>query len=117
MTLLPSRPVPFLRVLVLTLHRVPGMVRVSVGGGSDTLADVVHGERKQEVRLHLARLESGFLWREGQLRLRHGGVAHGASRAGAPGLLTGYPLGITSHSLTSERKAPMCMSCHTTPMK
>lgn len=52
------------------------MVGVCVGGSSDTLADVVHRERKQEVRLHLAGLESGLLRREGQVRLPHGEVAH-----------------------------------------
>lgn len=70
-------PVPFLGGAVFTpASFVPGMVRVGVGGSSDTFAEVVHGERKQEVRLHLARLESGLLWGEGQVRLHPGEVAH-----------------------------------------
>lgn len=60
---------------------VPGVVRVCVGGGSDTFANVVHGEREQEVRLHLARPESGVLG--GKARLCHCEVLTGTTRRGA----------------------------------
>lgn len=49
------------------------MVRVCVGSGSDTFTDEVHGERKQEMRLYLARLERGVLGREGQALSLRGG--------------------------------------------
>lgn len=60
---------------------VPGVVWVCVGGGSDTFANVVHGEREQEVRLHLARPESGVLGgRPGYVTVRW---LTGATRRGA----------------------------------
>lgn len=62
-------PLPLRGVLVfLPALFVPGVVRVRVRGSSDTFADIVHGERKQEVCLHLAGCESGLLWREGKAR-------------------------------------------------
>lgn len=40
---------------------LPGMIRVSIGDGSDTLADIVHREGQHEMRLHLAGFEGGIL--------------------------------------------------------
>lgn len=58
---------------------VPGVVRVRVRGGSHTVADVAHGEREQEVRLHRARLERGVLGR-GTRRVTSSRVGHRGAR-------------------------------------
>lgn len=96
-------PPPFLGVVVsLPSSFVPGMIRVRVGGSSDTFTDVVHGERKQEVCLHLAGHESGLLRREG--KARSGCVMESGPWVlpvqVPPGLLNVLlPVSITSHGL------------------
>lgn len=98
---------PLLGVVVsLPASSVPGMVRVCVGGGSDTFTDVVYRERKQEVCLHLAGRESGLLRREGKAP---SGCVMGSGPQVPPGqvppglLNVLLPVGITSHRLICEQ--------------
>lgn len=72
---------PYIVLLLRAQPHAPGVVRGCIRGGPDALGNVVHGERKQEVRLHLAGLEGGVL---GQ---RPGGVSAtwpGPSRTQSP---------------------------------
>lgn len=72
---------PYAVLLLRAQPHAPGVVRGCIRGSPDALGNVVHGERKQEVRLHLAGLKGGVL---GQ---RPGGVSAtwpGPSRTQSP---------------------------------
>ena len=52
---------PYTVLLLRAQPHAPGVVRGCIRGGPDALGNVVHGEWKQEVRLHLAGLKGGVL--------------------------------------------------------
>lgn len=52
---------PHTVLLLKAQPHTPGVVPGCIRGSPDALGNVVHGEREQEVRLHMAGLEGGVL--------------------------------------------------------